>query len=62
MRKEDKLLEEFLKEKEEKENKKLGKKRLVSVTHLFRFWGSEYEPFIKEAMLWAYKKGRKIRK
>ena len=57
MSRRDKLLEEFLKEKEEKENKKLGKKRLVSVMSVHRFFGSEHEPFYKELLSWAYKKG-----
>lgn len=54
----DKLWDEFLKEKEEKENKKLGRKRLVSVMSVHRLFNSDDEPYYKELLLWAYKKGK----
>jgi len=58
MKQQDKLFEEFIREKELKEERKLGRKRVVGVMHFLRFWSDEHIPFYKELLLWGYKKGK----
>ncbi len=57
MKRGDKLFEEYCREQEEKQNRKLGrKKRMVSVMSSLRLFGDE--ELYKKLLLWAYKKGR----
>jgi len=52
MKQEDRLFEEYWKEREEKESN-----RIVRAVTTFSFFHSDSVPLIKEMMLWAYKKG-----